>query len=376
LPDEDELKIVFFGLSITSAWGNGHATTYRALARALHKRGHDIIFFEHDLEWYASNRDMPEPEFCAVHIYDRWREILPLVRRELASSDVAVVGSFFPEGVEAIDEVLASSVTVKAFYDIDTPITVAKLKQGSTEYIDARQIPGLDLYFSFTGGPMLAELEDKFGARQAVPLYCSFDPEKHRLSSVHSEFICDLSYMGTYAPDRQMKLDELFCLPARQLPRQKFALAGAQYPLEIAWPKNVQRTIHLHPRDHAAFYCSSRMTLNLTRREMIATGYSPSVRLFEAAGCGATIVSDNWSGLDTFFKPEKEILLADFSSDMVRYLEEVDDHELSCIGKRAQERVLREHSAERRAIQFEEYISTYSRPLPVGSSHLSFQDMK
>jgi len=351
------LKITILGLSITSSWGNGHATTYRALARALRARGHQIVFFERNLEWYASNRDMPEPPFCVVHIYDRWDDILPRVRRELASSDVAVVGSYFPDALAAIEEVFNSSAEVKAFYDIDTPITVAALDAGGAEYLKPEHVAGFDIYFSFTGGPVLRKLESKFGAQRAVPLYCSFDPGNNQLSTQQSRFASDLSYMGTYAPDRQSKLEEFFCEPARALLEKRFLIAGPQYPTQIKWPANVRQIIHLEPRLHAPFYSSSRLTLNLTRQEMVAAGYSPSVRLFEAAGCGATIASDRWPGLETFFTPGEEILLPNSGRDVIGYLTEMYETEMKAIGWRAQERVLLEHSSERRAIQFEEYVS-------------------
>jgi spore maturation protein CgeB len=350
------LKITILGLSITSSWGNGHASTYRALARALHSRGHRIIFFERDLEWYASNRDMPEPPFCSVHIYERWDEVIPKVRRELASSDVAIVGSYFPDALAAIAEVFDSRAGVKAFYDIDTPITVAALEAGEAEFLKPEQVAGFDIYFSFTGGPMLRKLERKFGAQKAVPLYCSFDPGNNQFSMPQGRFVSDLSYMGTYAADRQPQLEELFCKPARALHDKRFLLAGPQYPREIKWPANVRQIIHLEPRLHAPFYCSSRLTLNLTRQEMVSAGYSPSVRLFEAAGCGATIVSDRWPGLETFFTPGEEILLPDSGQDVVGYLTGMYETEMKAIGWRAQERVLLEHSSERRAIEFEEYV--------------------
>ena len=352
------MKIVICGLAITSSWGNGHATTYRALIRALDARGHKVVFFERDLEWYASNRDMPEPPFCRVHIYDRWEEVRARVRRELSDADVAIIGSYFPNGVAATNEILDSRAAVKAFYDIDTPITISKLQTGDQEYLRRDQIPGFDLYFSFTGGPMLREIESRFGARRAVPLYCSFDPARYRLCEVDSKYRCDLSYMGTYAPDRQSRLTELLCEPARFLPDNKFIVAGPQYPAEIQWPKNVKRIIHLEPKFHPPFYSSSRFTLNLTRKQMIAIGYSPSVRLFEAAGCGAAIISDRWDGLESFFIPEREILLANSRQDVVGFLKHLTDQQVHEIGRRAQERVLREHSAEKRAIQFEEFVGS------------------
>ncbi len=352
------MKIVIFGLSITSSWGNGHATTFRALCKALHARGHRIVFYERDVEWYASNRDLPEPAFCDVRLFSEWRDVVQGVRREMRDSDVAVVGSYFPNGIEALDEVL-DSTAVRAFYDIDTPITVAQLgERGGADYIKREQIAGLDLYFSFTGGPMLREIQARFGAPRAVPLYCSFDPEQYRRFPGLKRFTCDLSYMGTYAPDRQPKIEALLCVPARELRDRKFIVAGPQYPKSVSWPSNLRRITHLNPKWHARFYSSSRLTLNVTRHDMVLAGYSPSVRLFEAAACAATIVTDTWAGLDEFFKPGQEILVPDSSCDVVSYIRDTDHAELRRIGERAQERVLAEHTSDRRAQQFEAAVDS------------------
>jgi len=349
------MKIVVFGLSITSAWGNGHATTFRALLRALHNRKHEIVFFEKETEWYADNRDLPEPPYCSVVLYDRWTEVLNRARRELADADVGIVGSYFPDGVSAVDELLESRA-VKTFYDIDTPITIARLREnGTTGCVRAEQLPGLDVYFSFTGGPMLREIEEQFGAKLAFPLYCSFDPAEYRRFGTNKRFACDLSYMGTYASDRQTKLEELLVHTATQLPDKQFIVAGSQYPKSIRWPKNVRRMVHVNPKWHARFYSSSRLTLNVTRREMVIAGYSPSVRLFEAAACGAVIVSDSWPGLDAFFIPGREILLANDSQDVARYFA-LPNSELRLIGDAARARVLSDHTSEIRARQFEQAI--------------------
>jgi spore maturation protein CgeB len=360
------MKLTIFGLSITSSWGNGHATTFRALCQALHRRGHRIVFFEHNLEWYQNNRDLPQPPYCEVKLFEDWNKALPQVRTELEDSDVAMIGSYFPDGIAALEEVLSSRVPVKAFYDIDTPITVRNLKlHGRTDYLHQEHLPELDIYFSFTGGPMLEDLEQALGTRLAVPLYCSVDPEKYRELPTNPEFACDLSYMGTYAPDRQPKIEELLCGPARRLPQKKFIVAGPQYPETLDWPPNVERIIHLNPRHHAEFYCSSRMTLNVTRRDMVMAGYSPSVRLFEAAACAAVMVSDNWPGLNTFFVPGKEILLPAGSSDVERYITGYDEAELKKIGRAARERVLASHTSEVRAREFEQAVeiaSSASKP--------------
>jgi spore maturation protein CgeB len=353
------MKLVIFGLSITSSWGNGHATTFRALCQALHRRGHRIVFFEHNLEWYQNNRDLPDPPYCDLKVFESWQETLPSVHNELRDADVAMVGSYFPDGIAALEEVLASNVPVKAFYDIDTPVTVRSLSEhGRSDYLLQRHLPELDIYFSFTGGPMLQRLEQDMGVPFAVPLYCSVDPEKHRELPVNPRFACDMSYMGTYAADRQPKIEELLCIPARQLAQQKFIVAGPQYPSHIAWPGNVERIMHLDPQYHPELYSSSRITLNVTRREMVIAGYSPSVRLFEAAACGAAIVSDVWPGLETFFEPGREILLSTGSDDVVRYLRDYDAAELQRIGRAARERVLSSHTNDVRAQEFELAVET------------------
>ena len=346
-----KVRITIFGLSITSSWGNGHATTFRALCSALHRRGHHITFFEKDVEWYASNRDLAGPAFADVQLYTDWQDALPRVRKALAATDVAVVGSYFPDGIPALHAIMAANVPLRAFYDIDTPVTMAALRaHGSNEYVDARLLPELDVYFSFTGGPALRELEEGFGVKRAVPLYCSFDPDAYRRRRVDPRLQCDLSYMGTYAPDRQPKIEDLLASPARALPERRFVVAGPLYPPSVVWPENVDHIAHLAPADHPRLYSSSKFVLNVTRREMVISGYSPSVRLFEAAACGATIISDNWPGLDTFFTPGEEILLANTPDDVIQRLQTGG---LPEIGRRAQERVLEEHTSSIRARQFE-----------------------
>jgi spore maturation protein CgeB len=363
------MKIVIFGLSITSSWGNGHATTFRALCRALHARGHRIIFYEKNTEWYAHNRDLPNPGFCETHIFENWDSIRSQCRRELSDTDVAIVGSYFPDGIAALDEVLDSSAAVKAFYDIDTPITLAQLRErGGSDYVTATQIARLDVYFSFTGGPALRELEHRFSARCAVPLYCSVDPEQYHSFPIHRRYQCDLSYMGTYAPDRQPGIEAFLCEPARRMPELRFIVAGPQYPKTVRWPANVRRITHLNPRWHPRLYTSSRLVLNVTRRDMVLAGWSPSVRLFEAAACGATIISDNWPGLEDFLLPGREILLPTTADDVRHYLKDLSPAELSAIGQHARERILAEHTSAHRARYFENMVQQALHPAAVLAS--------
>lgn len=355
------MKVVIYGLAITSSWGNGHATTYRSLCKALARRGHQIHFVEKNLEWFRDNRDMPHPEFAKIHLYTDWAESERTLVRLSKDADAVVVGSYFPDAIPAIEALLASGNGPMIFYDIDTPITIAKLRtDGRSEYIHAAHIPQFAAYLSFTGGPVLREIEERFGSPCAVPFYCSVDPELYRPKPVVREFECALSYLGTHAKDRQPKLMKFLNETAELMPESRFIVAGAQYPKDTAWAKNVDRITHLSPPDHPSFYCSSKFTLNLTRDEMVAAGYSPSVRLFEASACGAAIVSDYWKGLEHFLTPNQEILLPKDAYEVAELIRTMSDAERTRMGLNARERVLSEHTAAHRAIEFEQIVSRCS----------------
>ena len=272
-----------------------------------------------------------------------------------------VIGSYFPDAIAATRALLNANYGPILFYDIDTPITMSQLRQkGGTEYLDASLIPLYDAYLSFTGGPALVELQQSFGASRTVPFYCSVDPDMYRPMPVSAEFQCDLSYLGTYAADRQPKLMHLLNDTAHLLPERHFLVAGPQYPAGIPWQPNVSRMIHLSPREHPSFYSSSRFSLNLTRADMVAAGWSPSVRLFEASACGAAILSDRWDGLEEFLTPGEEILLPQNADQVATILTGISDEERSRIGSQARERILAQHTSEHRAAQFEQIVSTCS----------------
>lgn len=344
------MKLVVLGLSLSSAWGNGHATTYRALLRAFAARGHEVLFLERDVPWYAAHRDLPRPDFCRLALYEDLAG-LETWRREVAAADAVIVGSFTPEGVAVGRWAQQTATGVTAFYDIDTPVTLGKLAVGDEEYVSGEVIPGYDLYLSFTGGPALRTLEQVYGARAARALYCSVDAEAYR--PLDTPPCWDLSYLGTYSPDRQPTLQRLLIEPARQAPHLRFCVAGAQYPGDIDWPANVQRLEHVAPADHPAFYAASRFTLNVTRADMIATGWSPSVRLFEAAACGTPIISDVWDGLDTLFAPGREILLADDGQTVLAALRATSEPDRRALGAAGRARILAAHTAAHRAAEFE-----------------------
>ena len=347
------MKLVVLGLSLSSSWGNGHATTYRALLEAFAARGHTVAFLERDVPWYRGDRrDLVEPTYCALTFYDDLAGLEPH-RAMVASADAVIVGSYVPDGVEVGRWALSAARGPVGFYDIDTPVTLAKLERGDLEYLTPELIARYAAYLSFTGGPTLARLERTFGSPAARPLFCSVDERRYR--PLPSESRWDLSYLGTYSADRQPGLDRLLLEAARRAPHLRFAVAGAQYPPEIDWPRNVERLEHVGPADHAAFYAASRWTLNVTRADMIAAGWSPSVRLFEAGACACPVISDVWPGLDEIFSPRSEIVLARTTEDVLEALDR-PEHDRLRLAQAFRARVLAEHTAAHRAAELERVL--------------------
>jgi spore maturation protein CgeB len=353
----DRRRIVFLGLTITSSWGNGHATTYRGLVRELARRKHDVLFLERDVPWYAPHRDLPKPPYGKTALYSTIEELKDRFAREVRQADLVVVGSYVPDGIAIGEWVCSTARGVTAFYDIDTPVTLSRVEAGDCAYLTPALMRRYDLYLSFTGGPTLGRLEREFGARRARALYCSFDPSVYHPGRRASEY--DLGYMGTHSPDRQPGLERLLLEPARRS-AHRYVVAGPGYDVG-GWPPNVRQIEHVPASAHRAFYTSLRFTLNLTRADMIRAGYSPSVRLFEAAACGVAIISDAWRGLETLFRPGSEILISASSTQTLRILDEVGDRERAAIARRARRRVLAEHTAEHRAAQLEAYLDEARR---------------
>lgn len=347
------VKVAFLGLSVTSSWGNGHATNYRALMRALTERGHDVVFLERDMPWYAAHRDMPSPPWGRTFLYGSCDELREAFAAEIEDAHLVVIGSYVPDGVAVADWVLGAANGVTAFYDIDTPVTLAKLEAGDFEYLDPSLIPRFDLYLSFTGGPTLQALETRWGARAAHAFYCLVDGD---VEHVIAEPRFDLGYLGTYSADRQPLLDELLIAPARAAHELRFVVGGPQYPPDIEWPANVECRDHVPPGEHATFYRAQRFTLNVTRAQMKRAGWCPSVRLFEAAVYGIPVISDRWPGIDDLFVPGEEILLADRAADVLLFLDKLSLEETRALGARARKRVLGEHTAERRVKQLEQIV--------------------
>ena len=344
------MRVVILGLSVTSSWGNGHATNYRALLKALAAAGHDALFLERDVPWYAESRDLPRPPWGKTALYGSLEQLRDEHAEAVADADLVVVGSYVPEGVEAAEWALARAGGVTAFYDIDTPVTLAALERGECEYLVPELVPRFDLYLSFTGGPTLERLERDLGARRALAFHCFVDPDAYR--PVEAELRWAAGYLGTYGADRQPALERLLLDPARARPDLRFAVAGPQYPDDLEWPPNVERIEHLAPPEHPPFYAAQALTVSVTRADMRRAGWSPSVRLFEAAACAVPVVTDAWPGIEDFFVPGLEILVEDAAAALA-----LDPAELRAIGERARRRVLAEHTAGHRVEALERLVA-------------------
>ena len=352
------MKIVIFGLTISSSWGNGHATVWRSLCRQLIARGHSIVFFERDVPYYAAHRDVSAINGGTLRLYESWNEIVDVAGRELRDADVGIVTSYCPDAVAASDSIWFSPA-LRVFYDLDAPVTIARLRAGElVPYIPPNGLGDFDLVLSFTGGAALDALKADLGAKQVAPLYGSVDPDVHRRVAGKDVYRAALSYLGTYSQDRQWTLHDLFIEPARRAPAARFVMGGAQYPAEFPWTNNIFFVQHLPPSEHPSFFCSSRLTLNVTRAAMRDMGWCPSGRLFEAAACGVPIISDSWNGLQEFFVPDSEILIASSADDVLAALE-LSDAQLSRIAHAARERVLAEHTGTQRVQQFEDIIGNF-----------------
>ena len=350
-----ELSLVFLGLSITSSWGNGHATTYRSLLRELARRGHDVLFLEREAPYHAANRDLPAGSCGRTELYGSREELEDRFGAAIRRADAVVLGSHVPEGVAIGDWICQTTRGFRVFYDIDTATTLRALATGGARYLLPRQVRAFDLYLSFTGGPTLRRLTREYGAPRARALYCSADPDVHLPANEHHYW--DLGYLGTYDADRQPTLASLLMASARDWPDGRFVVAGSQYPANLGWPRNVQHIAHVAAPDHCSFYNRQRFTLNVTRGDMTLAGWTPSVRLFEAAACGTPIISDACWGIDQFFEPDREILLARNSVHVLAALRGMPEEKRRALGDNARRRVLSEHTSAHRAEAFEEYIS-------------------
>jgi spore maturation protein CgeB len=344
------VKIVIFGLTLSSSWGNGHATLWRGLIAALGTRGHDIVFFEKDASYYAAHRDFTSFPSAELVLYRDWAAVSSTAMRQVAGADATIITSYCPDANSAAHLSFdAAPGALHVFYDLDTPVTLARVNAGEqVEYLPTGGLRNFDLVLSYTGGDALDCLKTLLGARRVAPLYGHVDPLTHHPVAGDPQRRADLSYLGTYAYDRQIKLERLFIEPARRRPHNCFVLGGSGYPDSFPWTENLWFIRHVPPDRHPWFFCSSRLTLNVTRAEMAAMGYCPSGRLFEAAACGTALLSDSWEGLDRFLRPGEEILVANTTEEALDALG-YSDEELARIARAGRERVLAEHTSVQRS---------------------------
>lgn len=354
------MRIAIFGLTISSCWDNGHATLWRGLCKALVGLGHEFIFFERDMPCYASTRDWtslpPAMKGSELVLYADWSIGEARVRRELASCDVAIVTSYCFDAPAATEAILDAHHPLAVFYDLDTPVTLETLRSGKpVPYIPARGLGDFDLVLSYTGGAALEALRSDLCAHRVRTLYGHVDPDVHRPVDPVWRYRAALSWLGTCSADRHAMLEELFVAAARARPEQKFLVAGAHFREHFHWSDNVHFVEHLPPHEHAALFSSSRLTLNVTREPMGRMGWCPSGGLFRAAACAAAVLSDEWCGLDDFYTPGEQILVARDTADTLAALDMSDDR-LRAIGAAARERTLDEHTSLHRARQLIHYL--------------------
>ncbi len=344
------MRLVVFGLSVSSSWGNGHATLWRGLIAELDAAGHDVTFFERDTPYYASHRDLTDLGGNArLVLYSDWDAVRVQAERAVKNADATIVTSFCPDAIAATELACGSPSRVSCFYDLDTPVTLAAFAADkSVAYLGPNGLAAFDLVLSYTGGSALGALQARLGARRAVALYGWADPNIYQPVPPQPQYRSDLSYLGTYAADRQPGLQALFVAAAIARPKQRFLIGGAQYPQDFPWADNIYFVRHLPPPEHPAFYSSSRLTLNVTRAAMAKSGWCPSGRLFEAAACGTPILSDHWPGLAEFFEPGREIMIAGTTEEAIAALD-YSPEALASIARHARARMLDQHTAAHRA---------------------------
>jgi spore maturation protein CgeB len=348
---EGEMKLIVFGLSVSSAWGNGRATLWRGLIRALAAKGHSVTFYERDTDYQALHRDGFDLPNGKLIVYSDFDEIRSSAAAALQMADVGMVTSNCPDALAASQLVLGSAVETRAFYELDTPITLSRLTRGEhVAYIGERGLRDFDIVLSYTGGPALQQLQHMLGARRVAPLYGAVDPQMHQAKAPNPQYQADLAYLGRYSPERLAVLEELFLAPARERPDLTFAIGGSQYPSDFAWAPNIKYLWDVPPSERAAYDCSARMNLNVRRGPMAALGFCPSGRLFEVAASGTPLISDGWPGLSQFYEPGYDLIVAQSKEDVLDALD-LSDAELRAMSQRARERTLSEHSFARRAEQ-------------------------
>ncbi|MBA3232052.1 MAG: glycosyltransferase [Acidobacteria bacterium] len=347
-------RIAFFGSSLVSAYWNGAATYYRGIVRALHERGYVVTFYEPDAYERQQHRDIPNPDWARVVVYEAneaavWRAI-----DEARGVDIVVKTS----GVGVFDELLEAAVlaskaphTLAVFWDVDAPATLDRLQQNPSDPFHAL-IPRYDLVLTYGGGEPVVEAYTAVGARACVPIYNALDASTHHAVPADSRFAADLGFLGNRLPDREQRVEAFFLAAAERLPLKRFLLGGNGWEGK-PMPPNIRYVGHVYTGDHNAFNCTPRAVLNISRESMARYGFSPATRVFEAAGAAACLITDAWEGIELFLEPGREVLVAEDGDAVAAHVAELDAQTARRIGAAAQRRVLADHTYARRVLQLE-----------------------
>jgi spore maturation protein CgeB len=353
------MKIAFFASSLVSAYWNGAATYYRGIVRALHERGHRVTFYEPDAYDRQKHRDMADPPWAKVVVYSAQSEEEVLRTVEQArGADLVVKAS----GVGVHDALLERAVldlqgpaTRVVFWDVDAPATLDRVHGDAADPFRPL-IPRYDLVLTYGGGEPVRQAYLGLGARDCVPIYNALDPATHHPVPPEPRFECELAFLGNRLPDREARVEEFFLRAAAQLPDRRMLLGGSGWG-DKPLPANVQYLGHVYTADHNAFNCTPRAVLNVSRESMARYGFSPATRVFEAAGAAACLITDAWEGLETFFEPGTEVLVAKSGDEVAQHVAALDAQRARAIGQAAYRRVLAEHTYAHRAAQVDAVLA-------------------
>jgi spore maturation protein CgeB len=349
------LDVAFFGSSLVSAYWNGAATYYRGIIRALADRGHRVTFYEPDAFGRQEHRDLADPDWARVVVYPGNQAGGALRALDQARGvDLVVKAS----GVGVFDQLLEGEVlalrgptTLVVFWDVDAPATLDRLAHDPADPFHAL-VPRYDLVLTYGGGPPVVAGYERAGARQCVPVYNALDPETHHPVAPDSRFDGDLAFLGNRLPDREARVEAFFLAAAARLPGQRFLLGGSGWG-DKPLPANVRYLGHVYTRDHNALNATPRAVLNVNRESMARYGFSPPTRVFEAAGAGGCLITDEWEGIDQFLEPGTEVLVAADGDAVAGHLEALTAARADAIGRAARRRLLAEHTYAHRAAQVE-----------------------
>ena len=352
-----KLNIAFFGSSLVSAYWNGAATYYRGIVRALHERGHQVTFYEPDAYDRQQNRDMEDPDWAKVVVYEATEEAAYKCLQQAAEADMVVKAS----GVGVFDELLEREVLklqteerLVVFWDVDAPATLDRVHHNPEDPF-LPLIPQYDMVLTYGGGDPVVAAYEALGAKKCVPIYNALDTATHFPVEPNERFNCDLAFLGNRLPDREARVEEFFLKPAAAMPDKKFIIGGSGWG-DKPMSTNVTYIGHVYTNDHNAFNCTPKAVLNISRESMARYGFSPATRVFEAAGAGACIITDYWEGIDFFFEPGTEILVAKSGEEVAEILANLTADKAKSIGKAAYQKVLDAHTYSHRAEQLEKLL--------------------